>query len=58
MTMYYEFVTHIQHQRIPASMEDSHTYVDVDMLCTDESDEEQMPTYPSVNRMDVTEDLK
>ena len=51
-----EFVTHTQHQRMPLSMEDSHTSIDVDMTCIDESDEEKMQTYPLVNRMDVIEE--
>jgi hypothetical protein len=56
MTMCNEFVTHMQQQCVPLSMGGSHTSADVDMLCTDESDEEQMQTYRVVKRMDVTEE--
>jgi hypothetical protein len=44
MTMYNEFVTHMQHQRMPLSIEHSNISVDidVDMLCTDGPEEEPM----------------
>jgi hypothetical protein len=37
-------------------MRGSHIAADVDMMCTDESDEEQMQTYRVVNRIDVKEE--
>jgi hypothetical protein len=56
MTMCNEFVTHMQQQCVPLNMGGSHTSGDVDMMCTYESDEEQMQTYGVLNRMDVPEE--
>ena len=56
MTMCNEFVTHMQQQCVLLSMGGSHTSAAVDMMCTYESDEEQLQTYRVVNRMDVTEE--
>jgi len=43
MTTYNKFVTHVRHQRMPLSIEQTNISVDVDvdMLCTDGSEEIQ-----------------
>ena len=45
-----EFVTHMQQQCVPLNMGGSHTSGDVDMMCTYESDEGQMPIDRVVKR--------